>query len=65
MHKGSRGITVAVQVGAVKIYVAAVEALRKKETRGETQETMSFLSFNPPLNANVLFWRFILISPCV
>ncbi len=41
--QGSRGIIVAVQVGAVKIYLAAVEALRKKET---------------PLNVNVLFWRF-------
>jgi hypothetical protein len=29
--QGSRGFIVAVQVGAVKIYVAAVEALRKKE----------------------------------
>jgi len=38
--QGSRGIIVAVQVRAVKIYVAAVEALRKKETQGETQETM-------------------------
>jgi len=32
----SWGIIVAVQVGAVKIYVAAVEALRKKERQGET-----------------------------
>jgi len=31
--QGSRGIIVAVQVGAVKISVAAVEALRKKERR--------------------------------
>jgi hypothetical protein len=34
----------------VKIYVAAVEALRKKERQGETQETMkidSFLGFAP------------------
>jgi hypothetical protein len=49
--QGSRGITVAVQVGAVKIYVAAVEALRKKEKQGETQE------FHSLLNANVLFCR--------
>jgi hypothetical protein len=35
MHiQGSRGIIVAVQVGAVKIYVAAVEALRKNEKAG-------------------------------
>jgi hypothetical protein len=32
--QGSRGIIVAVQVGAVKIYVAALEALRKKEKTG-------------------------------
>jgi len=38
--QSSRGIIVAVQVGAVKIYVAAVEALRKKERQGETQEKM-------------------------
>jgi len=29
--QGSRGIIVAVPIGAVKIYVAAVEALRKKK----------------------------------
>jgi len=47
--QGSRGIIVAVQVGAVKVYVAAVEALRKKETQGETQETMVFwVSPRPP-----------------
>jgi hypothetical protein len=39
--QGSRGIIVAVQVGAVKIYVAVVEALRKKERQGETQEPSS------------------------
>jgi hypothetical protein len=31
MHKGSRGFIVDVKVGAVKIYLAAVQALRKKE----------------------------------
>jgi hypothetical protein len=35
--QGSRVIIVAVHVGAVKIYVAAVEALRKKERQDETQ----------------------------
>ncbi len=34
-----RVITVVVQVGAVKIYVATVQALRKKETQDETQFT--------------------------
>jgi hypothetical protein len=42
----------AVQVGAVKIYVAAVEALRKKERQeDETQFTTKidgFLSFKHP-----------------
>ncbi len=37
--QGLRLIIVAIQVGAVKIYIAAVEALRKKERQGETQET--------------------------
>jgi hypothetical protein len=50
---------VAVQVGAVKIilYVAAVEPLRKKERQGENHQIDGFLSFSPPLNANVLFCR--------
>ncbi len=37
--QGSRVIIVVVQVGAVKIYVAAVEALRKKKRGDETQFT--------------------------
>jgi hypothetical protein len=35
--EGSRLIILVVQVGAVKIYVAAVEAIRKKERQDETQ----------------------------
>jgi len=35
--QGSRLIIVVVLVGAVKIYVAAVEALRKKDRGDETQ----------------------------
>jgi hypothetical protein len=56
--QGSRLITVPVQAGAMKIYVAAVEALKKKEREGskldETQFTTqkkrngAFLSFSPP-----------------
>jgi hypothetical protein len=38
--QGSRGILLAVQVGAVRIYVALVNALRKIEREGETQETI-------------------------
>jgi len=34
-----RVIIIVVQVGAVKIYVAAVEALRKKERQDETEFT--------------------------
>jgi hypothetical protein len=49
--QGLRGIIVAVQVGAVKIYVIAVEALRKQRKRGWNSETIKidgFLSFTPP-----------------
>ncbi len=37
--QGSRVIIVVVQVGAVKMYVAAVEVLRKEERGDETQFT--------------------------
>jgi NADH:ubiquinone oxidoreductase subunit 6 (subunit J) len=37
--QGLRVIIVVVQVGAVKIYVTAVQALRLKETQNETQFT--------------------------
>jgi hypothetical protein len=37
--QGSRVIIVVVQVGAVKIHVAAVEAVRNKERGDETQFT--------------------------
>ncbi len=50
--QGSKSIIVVVQVGAVKIYVAVVEALREKERRDETQfvtKIDGFVSFNPPL----------------
>jgi hypothetical protein len=49
--KGSRLIIIVVHIRAVKIYVAAVEELRKKERQDETQFTTKidgFLSFNPP-----------------
>jgi hypothetical protein len=48
--QGSRVITIVVQVGAVRIYVAAVEALMKMEIQDETQYTAKidgFLSFTP------------------
>ncbi len=39
MQKGSRVFLAILQVGLVKIYVAAVEVLRKKERQDETQFT--------------------------
>jgi hypothetical protein len=45
----------------VKIYVAAVEAIGKKERHDETQFATTvdgFLSFIPTLNADVLFCSF-------
>jgi hypothetical protein len=57
-----RLIIVVVQLGAVKIYVAAVEALRKEERQDETQFTTEIDGWVseclPLLNANVLFCRF-------
>jgi len=59
--QGSKWIIVAVQVGAVKTYAAAVEALRKKERQGcnsENRQIWWFSEFHARLNANVLFFRF-------
>ncbi len=74
--QGSRVMVVVVQVGAVKIYVAAVEALRKKERGGSKQDETppglpekkngAFLSFTwlflplPPLNANNVHLQVVL-----
>jgi hypothetical protein len=55
--QGSRGFIVDVQVGAVKTYLAAVEALRKKERQGETQEPRWSSKVHSSSNANVLFCR--------
>jgi hypothetical protein len=52
--QGSRLIIVVVQLGAVKIYVAAVDGLRRKERQNETQFTTKIdglVSFIRPLNA--------------
>jgi hypothetical protein len=49
--QGSRVIILVVQVGVVKIYVTAVEALRKNERQDETQFSTKidgFLSPPPP-----------------
>jgi hypothetical protein len=66
--QGSRLIIVVIQLGGVKIYVAAVEALRKKERQDETQFTTKidgFLSFIPRWMLMYFFAGFLLISPCV
>jgi hypothetical protein len=52
----SRLITVAFQVGAVKIYAAIVEALKKKERQGETQFTTK-TEVPLPLNANLFIFE--------
>jgi hypothetical protein len=65
--QGSRVVIVVVRVGAVKIYVAAVEALRKNERQDETQfyyQNWWFSEFhNPPIpllfNTNILFCWFL------
>jgi hypothetical protein len=46
--QGSREIIIVAQVGAVKIYVATMEPLKKKEREGEAQKPSKcdgFLSF--------------------
>jgi hypothetical protein len=64
--QGLRVIIVVVLVGAVKIHVAPVKALRKNERQDETQFTtkISFLSFAPrpppTFESNVLCCRFFL-----
>ncbi len=54
--EGSRVIIVVVQVRAVKIFnVAAVQALRKKETQDETQFTTK-IGGKTRLNPIISFW---------
>jgi hypothetical protein len=52
--RGSRPI-VLLQVGAMKIYAATVETLKRKERQGETQFTIK-TEVNPPLNTKFFFW---------
>jgi len=64
----SRLTIVVVQLGAVKIYVAAVEALREKERQDETQfitKIDGFLSFIPHSMLMDFFGGVFLISPRV
>jgi hypothetical protein len=64
--QGSRGYIIDIQVVAVKIYLAAAQALRKKERQGETQEPWWFSEFHPRLKANVLFCRiFFNVTLCM
>jgi hypothetical protein len=53
--QGSRLTIVASQVGAVEIYAATVEELKKKERQGETQFTTK-TKVPPTLNANVFYF---------
>jgi hypothetical protein len=53
--QGSRLIIVALEVGAVKIYAAIVEGLKKKERQDETQFTTK-TEVAPPLTANVFYF---------
>jgi hypothetical protein len=55
MHKVRRLIIIALQIGAVKIYVATVKALKKKERQSENQVPS-------PLNANVFFFFLVFES---
>jgi hypothetical protein len=59
--QGSRLIIVALQVGAVKIHAATVEALKKKERQGETEFTTKTDPPSPTLECEcfLFFW----ISP--
>ncbi len=64
----SREIIVAVQVVAVKTYVAAVEPLGEKERHGEIQEPSKFdgsLSFTPRWMLMYFFAGLFWISPSV
>ncbi len=52
MHKGLRVIIVVVHVGAMKLYVAIMDALRKRKDKIKktwfTSKIDGFLSFPPP-----------------
>jgi hypothetical protein len=67
--QGWRVIIVVVQVGALKIYVAAMEVLRENERQGETQFTTKnwwFLEFHPSRWMLMYYFaRFFGISPSV
>ncbi len=57
--QGSRVIIVVVQVGGVKIYVVAVEALRKKEIGGKTQFTTKIGGKTSLGSSYFVLWNFI------
>jgi len=66
--RGPTLIILVVQLGEVKIYVASVDALRRKEREDETQFTTKiggFLSFIPCWMLMYFFAGFFCISPCV
>ncbi len=53
--QSSRLITIALQIGTMKIYVAKVEMLMKEEKQGETKFTTK-IEVPPPLNVNVFYF---------
>jgi hypothetical protein len=53
--QGSRLIIVVVQVRAVKIYVVAVQALRKKESQDETTKLVERLVWVPVISFHKIF----------
>jgi hypothetical protein len=67
--RGSRWIIVAVQVGAVKMYVAVVEPLRKKERHDSLRNYQNWwfsgVPTPPPLMLMYFFAGFFWISPHV
>jgi hypothetical protein len=73
MHKVREHVTVVVvQVGAMKIYAAAVQALRKKERQDETQfggkpkfgsQLFRFVKFHPSYAFDALLWCYWPFSP--
>jgi hypothetical protein len=70
MHKVREVIIVVVHVGAVKIYVTAVQALRNNKERWGVKAGSNSVwhkkwcisEFDTPLKANVLFCRFFFLN---
>jgi hypothetical protein len=59
--QGSRLIIVALQVGAVKMYAAIVQALKKKERQGEIQFTTKLRPPHPWMRMFLIFLNLTLV----